>query len=217
MENGDIRVLVAEGEAYYREFLQLTLERAGFHVVGGAGDSIELLELARNYQPDVILLDISMMPNGDSSLLTRLGSGQLACKVILLSGSSNPERAAHAIRLGASGWASRRADPREITRSIRKVVNGSTVIPSWTNLEALEELGEQNPSGTSTEYGSGLTHQEKRVLQLVADGKSTCDIADFLAVSRNTVKTHLRNIYCKLGVTGRTQAAVWALRNGWAS
>jgi DNA-binding NarL/FixJ family response regulator len=218
MDNDEIRVLFAEGEIYYREFLQLTLERAGFQVVGAAGDSNELLEMARNWQPDVILLDIGMMANGAPSLLAALRSTQLKCRVILLSGSSNSERVARAIRLGASGWVSKRADAREITNSIRKVAKGRKVIPSWVNLESLAEPEEEDPSGTSPEYryGNGLTQQEKRVLQLVADGLSTFDIADSLAVSRNTVKTHLRNIYCKLGVSGRTQAAVWALQNGWS-
>jgi DNA-binding NarL/FixJ family response regulator len=138
--------------------------------------------------------------------------------VILLSRDSDSEQAARAIRNGACGWISKEADAREITSSIRKVVKGENIIPSWVDLEPLAQP-EERKSGKPRlkyRYGNGLTMQERRVLQLVADGLSTCDIADLLAVSRNTVKTHLKNIYCKLGVSGRTQAAVWALRHGWA-
>lgn len=215
MQNGRIKTLVAEDEVYYYELLKLGLERSGFEVVGIATDGASVIEMVEGFAPDVILLDIDLPGQGGMQVLSQLCELGHAGKVIVLTGYARPELLKRTRELGAAGYLTKAVNLGTISSAIRQVVNGGTLGALSIASDGVFVSEASAESLIGDRLIEGLTLQERRVLELLADGQTAGDIANRLAVSGNTVKTHLSHIYDKLGVSGRTQAAVWALRNGY--
>lgn len=148
--------------------------------------------------------------------LHALKSARSKTAVIILTAYASIEYLARAIKLGAAGFLSKEVDPIHIVRAIRVVRSGDSIIDRAVLQKAMREFD----SVTSTERGreslaaAAMTKQETRILRLIAEGLSNDSIAEMLSVTRNTVKTHVSNILSKLGVSDRTQAAIWAVRQG---
>ncbi len=221
MNDQAIRVVIADDHGVVRAGLCGLLADAGLDVVGEAGNGREAVEIVKEMQPDVLLLDIRM-PDMDG--LQALAAIKAACpqiSVIMLTTYANPEYLARAVSLGAAGYLSKETDPHRIPRAVRAAAEGDSLLDRNLLRAALQDVSppplppvEPEPTAPPAEE---LTEQETVILKLIVEGFNNEAIADTLSISRSTVKTHISHIFRKLNVSDRTQAAVWAMRNGLAS
>ena len=210
------RVLIVDDHQLILEGLEYVLERDGMEVVGRASTGRKAIELTRTCEPDVILLDIRMPDMDGLDALAAIKSSKSDVIVIILTSYRNPEYFYRAIALGAAGFLVKEGAPSQIVQAIRTIRNGESIIDRQIlrdSLRALSATTKVTSSPDSFDIPS-LTEQELRILTLIAEGLTNSDIAEVLTVSPNTVKTHVRNIFVKLGVSDRTQAAIWAIRRG---
>jgi DNA-binding NarL/FixJ family response regulator len=210
------RVLIADDHGIIVEGLRLYLQRDGIDVVGVAQTGRQTIELVQALRPDVVLLDIRMPDMDGLQALASIKSGEIQTSVIILTGFVRIEYLTRAITLGASGFLSKDVDPERIPQAIKVVSSGDSIIDRDVLQEAIREFyfvsGSESPQPTSTLQP--LTNQELRVLRFIGEGLNNESIAQMLTVSRNTVKAHVSSILSKLGLSDRTQAAIWAVRHG---
>ncbi len=211
-----IRVLVADDHQIVREGVRAVLERAGFEVVDEAASGRETLEKVRLHRPDVVLLDIRM-PDGDGlQTLEAIKASFPEVRVIMLTTYANPGYLARAVTAGAAGYLTKEANPAQIAKAVQAAVSGEQLLDYDLLQLALRNVAAQ--AGELTPEDDDLivplTEQEKVILRLIVAGLSNEDIGRALSITVNTVKTHIRHIFQKLGVSDRTQAAVWAVRHG---
>ncbi len=217
MTNKPIRVLIADDHKMLLEGLSLFLEDdPGFEVVGTTTSGRAALELALELEPDVLLLDVIMPDMNGLEVLSSIEKASLNTAVILLTSYRNTEYLSRALALGATGYLVKEVGLKMIPQAIRAILEGEAVIDKALLQEALQAL-----SQTGTTVGKPkpsinheLTDQEYRILVLLAQGLTNDAIAEALSISRNTVKTHVSRVYEKIGVSDRTQAAIWAIRHG---
>ena len=198
-----IRVLVAEDHAVVRSGLERLLATTSeIDVVGAAADGAEAVALAAEVAPDVVLMDLSM-PNMDGIEATRriLGEND-AIQVVVLTSISDREKIEAALDAGAIGYLLKDAEPDEVIRGIRAAARGESPIAPKAARTLLTARG-QRPE-------SRLSERELEVLRCVAEGLPNKLIARRLGISEKTVKAHLTRVYQQIGVTDRTQAALWA-------
>jgi DNA-binding NarL/FixJ family response regulator len=201
---GTIRVLLCDDHVVVREGLARLLENAeGIEVVAVASDGEEGLEQARLTQPDVVLMDLSM-PRLDGVAATRAILAELpGTYIVVLTSFADRERVLEAIDAGAAGYVLKDSDGAEVVRAIRAAAAGDAPLDPRAARAVLTRHTSASPS-------SSLTPREREVLALVGAGLSNKIIALRLGISEATVKAHLTRIYQQIGVTDRTQAALWA-------
>jgi DNA-binding NarL/FixJ family response regulator len=208
-----IRVLLADDHRMLREGLRRSMVDEGFDVVGEADNGEEAVRLAAELQPDVVLMDVSM-PEMDGVEATRIiRSTDTLTRVIMLTMHADTEVLAEAIRAGASGYLVKDCSTDEVADAVRMAANGETALSpqlAATMLDEVRRLEVPDPS----EDERVITKREEEVLQLIADGCSTPEVAEQLYISQKTVKNHLASIYQKLDARDRTQAVLQAVRMG---
>jgi NarL family two-component system response regulator LiaR len=209
-----IRVLIADDHAVVREGLRTLIgTEPGMTVIGEAGDGVEAVEMARAYQPDVILLDM-VMPRKDGLEVIREIKGENSdARILILTSFSDDEKVFPAIKSGALGYLLKNASPRTLLSAIRDVHRGEPSMSPAIASKLMLEL-QRKPELPPTE--EPLTEREVEVLKLVAQGLTNQEIADNLVIGEGTVRTHMSNILSKLHLANRTQAALYALREGLA-
>ena len=202
-----IRVLLAEDHAIVRSGLERLLgTTTDIEVVAGAADGEEAVGLAAEHRPDVVLMDLSM-PNVDGIEATRrILAGNDAVQVVVLTSISDREKIEAALDAGAIGYLLKDAEPDEVIRGIRAAARGESPIAAKAARTLLTARG-QRPE-------LQLSERELDVLRCVAEGLPNKVIARRLEISEKTVKAHLTRIYQQIGVTDRTQAALWAKERG---
>jgi len=210
-----IRILIADDHTLMRQGLrQLCEGLGGFTVVAEAEDGAQAVMLARTTQPDVILMDI-VMPDVDGVAAIRQIMGETpAARIIALTMYRQEQYMLDAIRAGARGYLLKTVEARDLIAAIEAVQRGDYLIDPIIASRVLSELHLGMPESPRIEP---LTEGEMAVLRLVAQGVDNQDIAQALNYSVYTVANRLRTIYEKLHVTNRTQAARYALRQGWAA
>jgi DNA-binding NarL/FixJ family response regulator len=206
-------VLLADDHRMLREGLHRSMVDEGFDVVGEADNGEEAVRLAAELQPDVILMDVSM-PEMDGVEATRIiRATDTATQVIMLTMHADSDVLAEAIRAGASGYLVKDCSTEEVADAVRMAAKGDTALSpqlAATMLDEVRRLEVPDPS----EEERVITKREEEVLQLIADGCSTPEVAEQLYISQKTVKNHLASIYQKLDARDRTQAVLQAVRMG---
>lgn len=185
----------------------------GFDVVGEARDGDEAIRLAEDLQPEVILMDVTM-PEVDGVEATRQIKQLFPdIRVVMLTMHADQEVLAQAMRVGASGYLVKDCSTEEIANAIRDVAGGKTALSPQLAASMLEEVRKLEQPATNDEDRI-VTKREEEVLQLIANGFSTTEVAEKLFISQKTVKNHLASIYQKLDARDRTQAVLQAVRMG---
>jgi len=185
----------------------------GFDVVGEARDGDEAIRLAEELQPEVILMDVTM-PEVDGVEATRQIRLQFPeIKIVMLTMHADQEVLASAIRAGASGYLVKDCSTEEIASAVRMAASGETALSPQLAASMLDEVRKLDQPATADEERV-ITRREEEVLQLIANGCSTPEVAEQLFISQKTVKNHLASIYQKLDARDRTQAVLQAVRMG---
>jgi NarL family two-component system response regulator LiaR len=206
-----IRVLITDDHAVVRQGLRMFLSLdPDLQVVGEASNGQEALEMARELEPDVVLMDL-LMPVMDGLEATRAILAELSdVEVVALTSVLEGASVTGAVRAGAIGYLLKDADSEELHRAIRGAAEGRVQLAPEAAARLMREVSAPaNPEA--------LTERETEILTLVARGKSNRQIASELFVEEKTVKSHISNILRKLGVPSRTQAALHAVRTGLVS
>jgi NarL family two-component system response regulator LiaR len=210
-----IRVLVVDDHAIVRRGIgALLATEPGIDVVGEAYDGQEAVAEVARLRPDVVLMDI-VMPGMDGLEATRrITASAPDTRVLVLTSFAGDDQVFPAIRAGALGYLLKDSRPDELVAAIRQVHNGE----SWLHpLVARRLLQELSPRAGQEAQDEALTPRELEVLQLVAQGHTNRQIAEELSISEATVRTHMSKILGKLHLGSRTQAALYALREGIAT
>src|SRR5436190_4749201 len=208
-----IRLLLADDHRLLREGLRRSLSDEGFEVVGEASDGLEAVKLAGDLNPDVVLMDVSMPEMDGVEAARRVHENNPEVRVVMLTMHADADVVASAIRAGASGYLLKDCSTEEIADAVRMAASGDTALSPQLASTMLNELRRLDRP-TQPEDDRVITKREEEVLQLVADGCSTPEVATKLYISQKTVKNHLASIYQKLDARDRTQAVVQAVRMG---
>lgn len=215
-----IRVLIADDHQVVREGLATVLKgKQDIEVVGLAKDGIDAVEKAKTLLPDVVLMDISM-PNMNGVEATRKIKQETPhIGIVVLTMYEDEDYIFQVVQAGATGYLLKDADSTQIAKAIRAVSQGESLIhPSVANKILTEfSLLAEGKSRKTSKVDHNLSDREITVLHLVAEGKTNKEIGNDLDISEKTVKNHVRNIFHKLHVYDRTQAAIHALRKGLIS
>lgn len=213
-----IRVLIADDHRIVRQGLRHVCELAGgFRVVGEAENGQQAVKLARQLQPDVILMDINM-PVWDGVQATSLIVDENpSARVIILTMYRQDQYVFQAIKAGARGYLLKDIDEQDLVAAIRAVHRGEALIDPSLAVKLLDEFRRVSQLADKIEEAESLTKAEMEVLRLVAQGADNRAVAERLALSPRTIANRLSSVYDKLHVNSRTQAALVALRRGWAT
>lgn len=207
------RVLIIDDHPLFRRGVSQLLElNQGFELVGEAASGQEGIDLAKQLDPDLILLDLNMKGMSGLETLSTMRDLEIDARIILITVSNAPEDLIAAIRAGSDGYILKDNDPDEILKLIDAAMHGQTAIsPELTSLLATalreERVLEQRNHAS-------LTERENTILKCLAAGKSNKLIARELDIMESTVKVHIRNLLKKLKFRSRVEAAVWAVAHG---
>ena len=208
-----VRLMLADDHRMLREGLRRSMTEQGFSVVGEAADGAQAVELAHRLRPDVVLMDVTM-PELDGVGATReIRSALPDVRVVMLTMHADEDVLASAIRAGASGYLVKDCSTREIAEAVRMAASGETIISPNLAASMLDEVRKLD-APAQTDDQRVVTRREEEVLQLIANGCSTPEVAEQLYISHKTVKNHLASIYQKLDARDRTQAVLQAVRMG---
>lgn len=211
-DNKTIRVLLADDHDVVRRGLQALLETEGdIEIVGEAVDGVEAVLKARSLRPDVILLDLQMPRKNGIEVIDEIKQENAEARILVLTSFSDDEKVFAAIKAGALGYLLKETSPSELLQAVRDVHIGESSLHPAIARKLIREL---NRPSTLPQSDEPLTEREVEVLVNVAQGLSNQEIADDLVISERTVRTHVSNILSKLQLANRTQAALYALKEG---
>jgi len=204
-----IRVLLADDHEVVRWGLKSLFQDTEVEVVGEASSGEETLRVAAETDVDLVILDVRMPDPDGLNVLGRLKLDRPDLPVLMLSTYSNPAYVARAVALGASGYILKDIDRDRLLKLVRRSAAGESL---WTREELRRISGALATPRLNADVEFGLTRRENEVLLHLASGLTNKEIAQALDISYETVKEHVQHIFRKIGVTDRTQAAVWAVR-----
>jgi NarL family two-component system response regulator LiaR len=212
---GTIRVLVVDDHAIIRKGIRAVLELVpDIDLVGEAENGIQAAKLELELEPDVILMDL-MMPEMDGiTCIKEIKKRRASARILVLTNFAGEEMIFPAIKAGAVGYHLKDSSPETLIEAIRQVSQGVASLHPSIAKKVLDELHNSGQQKLSEEP---LTQREMDVLRRIAQGQENKNIADELVISEATVRTHVSNILGKLHLASRTQAALYALREGIAS
>jgi NarL family two-component system response regulator LiaR len=209
-----IRVLLVDDHAVVRKGLRALLDReSGIEVTGEAEDGEQALRVADRLRPEVILMDLEMAGIGGIEATRRIAETHPDTKVVVLTSHASDEDVFPALKAGALGYLLKHSAPEDVLQAIRQAYRGETVLHPAIARMVLQEL-HRPAAPKQPQTTDPLTERELDVLRLVARGMSNQDIADTLVVGEATVRSHVSSILRKLQLASRTQAALYALREG---
>ncbi len=209
-----IRILIADDHAVVREGLRTLIgTEPGMEVVGEAADGVEAVKKACGLRPDVVLLDMVMPRMDGLQAINEIKRECAEARILVLTSFSHDEKVFPAIKAGALGYLLKNASPQALLEAIRDVYQGEPTMSPDIASKLMRELQRTSDLPPTEEP---LTAREVEVLRLVAQGLTNQEIAETLVIGVGTVRTHVSNILAKLHLANRTQAALYALREGLA-
>lgn len=209
-----IRLMLADDHRMLREGLRRSLTEDGFDVVGEASDGEEAVRMAGDLQPDVVLMDVTMPDVDGVEATRRIRRLHPAVQVVMLTMHADESVIADALRAGAAGYLVKDCSIEEIAAAVRMAANEDSDLSPALAGAMLSEVRKMTPEPAKDDSDRIVTRREIDVLQLIADGCSTPEVAERLFISQKTVKNHLASIYQKLEARDRTQAVLQAVRMG---
>jgi NarL family two-component system response regulator LiaR len=210
-----IRILIVDDHAVVREGLRALIEtEPDMASAGEAADGVQAVQQVRSLQPDVVLMDLVMPRKGGIEAIAEIKAETPGVRILVLTSFAEDDQVFPAIKAGALGYLLKDSSAEELLQAIRDAHRGE---PSMHPTIAYKLMRELQRSSDLPPTESPLTEREVEVLKLVARGLSNQEIADRLVVSERTVRTHVSNILGKLHLANRTQAALYALREGLAN
>ena len=205
------RVMLVDDHAMCRSGLsELLQNRSGMVVVAATGERAQVIPLLREFQPELMVLDLSLGPDNGLSVLRMVRTEGIEVPVVVLTMSNSEEDLSAALRAGVRGYLLKDMDPDDVIESIGRAARGELVVaPTMAvKLAQMWQSGQKGP--VKRDLVDTLTERERQVLDHVARGKSNKVIAQALDISHNTVKLHVRHIMDKLNLRSRVEAAVFA-------
>jgi DNA-binding NarL/FixJ family response regulator len=210
----DVRVLLVDDHTMLREGLRRSLEAEGLNVIGEASDGEEAVRLCEELQPDVVLMDVSM-PILDGVEATKLVKERVpSTAVVILTMHADHDVIVRAVRAGAAGYLVKDCTTEEVVNTVRLAAGGGTALSPEVASAMLVEAQTPADGAGADATEAIISKREEEVLQLIAEGASTTEVAERLYISVKTVKNHLASVYQKLDSRDRTQAVVRAVRMG---
>ena len=224
---GSARLVLADDHDLVREGIRAVLEgEPDLTVVGEASNGREAVEVSRKVRPDLVLMDVRM-PEMDGLAATRAIKEELPqTSVVMVTMHESPDYLLEAIKAGAAGYILKDAAGERLVEAVRRTLEGDAPLSEGLAMQLLQRLASEDGQISQLQpevkqqpapMPEGLTPRETEVLKLLAQGRTNPQIAEVLAISKGTVKIHVQNIIAKLGVSGRTQAAVRAIQLGLAT
>lgn len=210
-----IRVLLAEDHTLVRSGVKALLRHVpDMEVVGEAGDGRQAVALATELLPDVVLMDISMPMLNGIDATRQLSARAPGVRVLMLSVHTNEEYVAQALQAGAAGYILKGADPAELERGIRAVADGQSYLTPAISRQVIDEYLSRTSGPTRAVL---LTPRQREVLQLIAEGRTSKEVAGLLGLSIKTVETHRAQMMQRLGVHDLPGLVRYAIREGLVS
>jgi len=204
-----LRLLIVDDHPLTRDALASLLDQHGFDVAGQASDGTEAIALAAELDPDVILLDLSMPGLDGLEALPRLREAAPTCEVVVLTASEDEGNLLGAIRAGAAGYLLKSEPPERIVEFLRGVGRGEAALSGAIArrlLEQVREGGGRDAGGVPDAIAAALSAREVEVLLLLDERLDTDEIAKRLFISEHTVRSHVKSVLAKLGVSSRREA-----------
>lgn len=208
-------ILIVDDAELFREALKAAFSQEGFEVVAVAADAMAGIDLAREHEPDLVMLDLLMPGMSGLEVVGTIQKASPRSRVVLLTTSESAEDLLAAVKAGASGYLTKDTPLPRLASAMQDVLDGGAAIsPAMGGklFSAMRDLLRHN--GARPIRRSELTGREVEILGLVGEGKTSKEIADELFISENTVRNHVRNILDKLGMKSRFEAVNWAYREG---
>ncbi len=212
------KVLIVDDAALFQAGLAAALKAEGFDVVGQATHALSGVDLARQLQPDLVVLDILMPGMSGLEVVEKIGAAAPGSRVVLLTSSESEEDLLAAIRLGARGYIVKNTDLPNLVSAMRHVLAGGAVVSPAMGGKLFDTMRQLlRHRQTNAVRTPVLTGREVEILQSIARGMTSREIGDRLYISENTVKNHVRNVLDKLGLHSRGEAVLYAVREGLIS
>jgi DNA-binding NarL/FixJ family response regulator len=210
-----VRILIADDHSLFRDGLRSLLQAQGHDVIGEAKNGREAVELARQLQPDVVLMDLQM-PELDGLAATKLIVGEMPeMKVVILTASEEEAKLFEAIKAGAQGYLLKNLEAEEFFDLLDRAQRGEPALTPVLARKLLQEFARPAEAATPATDDDSLTAREREVLELMVEGvTSNRKLAKRLNLSENTIKFHVRNILDKLRLHNRAEVVGYALRHG---
>lgn len=209
-----IRILIAEDHDLVRRGLNALIStEPGMEIVGEARDGIEAVSLAETLDPDIILLDLIMPEMGGLEAIKLIQNKNSRARILVLTSFSDDDKVFPALKAGALGYLLKDSSPVDLLQAIRHVNQGESSLSPSVALKLVHEIHHPKVD-EPVRKGEALTSRELEVLEYLAQGHTNQEIADMLVISERTIRNHVGNILGKLHLANRTQAALYALREG---
>ncbi|MBI9043758.1 MAG: response regulator transcription factor [Anaerolineaceae bacterium] len=210
-----IRILIADDHTVVRQGIRTMLEpKVDLKLVGEAANGQEAIDQCKKLQPDVVLMDLLMPVKNGLEAIQEISKTHPLIHILVLTSFSEEEKVISALKAGAKGYILKDSSPQDLVQAIRDIHRGDMWLYPGMAPKIVQRL--INPQ-KQTKSDPGLTEREIEVIKLVAQGFSNHEISVILGVGEGTVRFHVNHILSKLGLTNRTQAALYALREGLAS
>ncbi len=208
-------VLIVDDAELFREALSAAFVQEGFEIAGVAADAMTAIDLTREFEPDIVMLDLLMPGMSGLEVVATIIKTSPKTRVVLLTASESAEDLLAAVKAGVSGYLTKDTTLPRLVAAMNVVLDGGAAVsPAMGGklFSALRDLLRHH--GTAAPRRPELTGRELEVLTLVGEGKTSREIAEQLYISENTVRNHVRNILDKLGLKSRFEAVTWAHREG---